>query len=37
MKCYKKVKLFLYLIRHLGVKKMGNEGIALLFQLRTKT
>jgi len=32
VKCYRKVKLFLYLIRHLGIKKMGVEGIALLFQ-----
>ena len=31
VKCYKKVKLFLYLIRHLGMKEMGIEGITLLF------
>jgi len=32
VKCYKKVKLFFYLIRHLDMKKIGTESIALLFQ-----
>ena len=33
VKCYRKVKLFMYLIRHLNMKKIGIEGIiALLFQ-----
>jgi hypothetical protein len=30
VKCYKKVKLFLYLIRYLSMKKIGSEGIIAL-------